>query len=307
MTLWIVLAAMAAVAAAGVCLPLLRAAPRRPAVGGMLALTFAVALAGLYPILGRPDLATVRPAPPASPAGDRPDPELVRDLPLLEARMRAAPGDPRGWRLLGMVYSRLGRFGDAANAYGRAVDLPPHAPEDGSSQGEALVQAANGVVTPGARSLFAKVLTLDPADPRARYFLAMAKDEDGDHAGAMADWIALIRSAPPDAPWLPDMRDFVARVAAERGFDLAAQLGPATTPAGQRAMIEAMVDRLAAQLKAQPRDPDGWIRLIRSRMVLGDPASASEALHDGLAAFGDSAPTQARLRDAAKAVGVSGA
>ena len=43
------------------------------------------------------------------------------------------------------------------------------------------------MVTPGARGLFAKVLALDPADARARYFLAMAKDEDGDHASAMAD------------------------------------------------------------------------------------------------------------------------
>ena len=307
MTLWIVLAVMAAVAAAGVCLPLLGAAPRRPVLGGMLALTFAAALAGLYPILGRPDLAPSRVAPVASPTGARPDPELLEDLPLLEARMRASPGDPRGWRLLGMVYSRLGRFGDAANAYGRAADLPPHSPEDGSSQGEALVQAANGVVTPGARSLFAKVLTLDPADPRARYFLAMAKDEDGDHAGAMADWIALIKSAPPDAPWLPDMRDFVVRVAAERGVDLAAQIGPQTVPAGQQAMIQAMVDRLATQLKAQPRDADGWIRLMRSRMVLGDPASASGALREGLAAFTDSAPIQTKLRDAAKAMGISGA
>jgi len=307
MTLWIVLAVMTAIAATGVCLPLLRRTPRRPALVAVLAATFAAALAGLYPMLGRPGLATLRPAPPAPATGDQPDPELVKDLPLLQARLRAAPGDPRGWRLLGMVYSRLGRFGDAADAYGRAVDLAPREPDDLSSQGEALVQAANGMVTPGARSLFKKVLTFDPADARARYFLAMAKDEDGDHAGAMADWIALIKSAPPDAPWLADMRDFVGRVAAERGVDLAAQFGPQAAPAGQQAMIRGMVDRLAAQLKAQPRDADGWIRLMRSRMVLGDPASASGALRDGLAAFSDSAPTQTKLRDAAKSMGVPGA
>jgi len=135
----------------------------------------------------------------------------------------------------------------------------------------------------------------------------MAKDEDGDHAGAMADWIALIKSAPPDAPWLADMRDFVGRVAAERGIDLAAQLGPQAGPTGQQAMIQGMVDRLAAQLKSQPRDADGWVRLMRSRMVLGDPASASGALRDGLSVFQDSAPIQAKLHDAARAMGVPGA
>ena len=306
MILWIVLGVMAALAAAGVCLPLFRQPPRRPALGVVLAVIFAAALAGLYPLVGRPDLAALRPAALEPATGDRPDPELVKDLPLLEARMRAAPGDPRGWRLLGVVYSRLGRFGDAADAYGRAADLAPHAPDDLSSQGEALVQAANGVVTPGARSLFARVLTLDPADPRARYFLAMAKDEDGDHAGAMADWIALIKSAPPGAPWLADMREFVGRVAAERGIDLAAQLGPQAVSAGRQAMIGGMVDRLAARLKAQPRDADSWIRLMRSRMVLGDPTSASGALREGLAAFNDSAPSQKKLRDAAKEIGVPG-
>jgi cytochrome c-type biogenesis protein CcmH len=307
MMLWIVLAVMAAVAAAGACLPLLRQAPRRPALGALVALVFAAALAGLYPLLGRPDLAALRPPPPAAGPGERPDPELVKDVPLLEARMRLTPGDPRGWRLLGMAYSRLGRFGAAADAYGRASELSPREPSDLSSQAEALVQAANGVVTPGARGLFARVLTLDPADARARYFLAMAKDEDGDHAGAMADWVALIKSAPPDAPWLADMRDFVGRVAAERGVDLSAELGAPAPPSGQAAMIRGMVDQLAARLKAQPRDADGWIRLMRSRMVLGEPAAASAALRDGLAAFDDSAPSQSRLREAAKAMGVSGA
>ncbi len=305
--LWTLLAVMTAVAAAGVCLPLLRASPRRPALVAGAAIAFAAALAVLYPLLGRPDLASLRPPASAPVASDRPDPELVKDLPLLQARLRATPGDPRGWRLLGMVYSRLGRFGDAADAYGRAAELAPGHPEDLSSQGEALVQAADGVVTPGARGLFAKALTLDSADVRSRYFLAMAKDEDGDHAGAMADWVALLQSAPPDAPWLADMRDFVGRVAAERGVDLAAQLGPAAVPVGQQAMVKGMVDRLAARLKAQPRDADGWIRLMRSRLVLGDPASASAALRDGLAAFADSAPVQAKLRDAAKSMGVSGA
>jgi cytochrome c-type biogenesis protein CcmH len=307
MILWIVLALMAAIAAAGVSAPMLLREPRRPILGLALAGLFAIALAGLYPLLGRPELASLRPAPTETTAPARPDPELLKLLPLLEARMKATPADPRGWRLLGMAYSRLGRYGDAAAAYSRAAALAPGQAEDLSSQGEALTQAANGVVTPGARGLFAKALNLDPGDPRARYFLAMAKDEDGDHAGAMADWIALIKSAPPDAPWVGDMRDFVQRVATERGIDLTARLGAPAVPAAQQAMIRAMVDRLAAQLRAQPKDADGWIRLMRSRMVLGESAEAAGALRDGLAAFADSAVTQARLRDAAKAMGVSGA
>ena len=39
-------------------------------------------------------------------------------------------------------------------------------------------------------------------------------------------------------------------------------------------MVEQMVARLEGRLKANPKDEDGWIRLMRSRMVLGDAKAA---------------------------------
>lgn len=305
MTLWILLAVMAAIAAAGVCLPLARARPSRKVLAACLAMMFVLALAGLYPWLGRPDLAFVRP-PTTQDAIAKPDSEFLKLASLLEARLRATPGDAKGWRLLGVCYSQTGRYNEAANAFGRAAALAPGDAEALSSEGEALVQAANGLVTPGARSVFSRTLTLSPDDPRARYFLAMAKDEDGDHDGAMADWVAMIKNAPPDAPWLADIREFVERVAAARGVDLTAQLGAQAPPAADQPMIRAMVDRLAARLKASPRDVDGWIQLMRSRMVLGDTAAATSALQDGLAAFADSPTEQAKLRAAAGGLGGPG-
>jgi len=70
-------------------------------------------------------------------------------------------------------------------------------------------------------------------------------------------------------------------------------------------MVRAMVDGLAARLRQNPRDADGWIRLMRSRMVLNDPAAARAALRSGLAAFAGDAAVQARLRDAARELGIS--
>ncbi len=308
MILWLILAVMTVVAAAGVSLPLVRDSSKRLPLGIGLAVLFALSLGVLYPRLGRPELASL--VAPARQAADAPpqDPDLARLVPQLEARMKASPGDPRGWRLLGWSYERLGRFADALGAYGKAAELEPGNSDDLSSQGEALTQAAGGVVTPGARRFFAKAVTLSPDDPRARYFLAMAKDEDGDHTGAMADWIALIKSAPPGAPWVADVQTFVTKVAADRSIDLTGQLpGAATAPAdatGQNAMIRQMVDRLATRLKAQPRDADGWIQLMRSRMVLGQPGDARNALRDGLNAFADSPSDQAKLKAAASGMGV---
>ncbi len=308
MILWLILVLMALAAGAAVLAPILvpTLAPgptaegrRRLALAVAVAAVFAVALGVIYPRIGHPGLAAAPPPRPAPAAPTGEDAQLAALVPQLEAKMRAAPGDPRGWRLLGSACSRLGRYAEAADAWGRAAALEPTAADDRSAQGEALTQAAGGLVTPGARSLFARAVALDPGDARARYFLAMAKDQNGDHAGALADWRALIASAPPGAPWAADVRAFVDKVAAD-------QSGASGPPgdAARLAMIRAMVDRQAAQLKAQPRDAEGWIRLMRSRMVLGDPAAASAALRDALAAFAGDPATQAKLRGAGAAMGV---
>lgn len=285
-------------------------------VGLGLAAVVALGATGLYLKIGRPDLAGAPAAAP--PAGANAD--LASMVAQLETRMKASPGDPRGWRLLGWSYMQLGRYAEAAGAYGRASALDPTDGEYLSARGEALTQAAGGQVTPEAQAAFAAALARDVGDPRARYFLAMARDQGGDHAGAMADWIALLKSAPPAAPWVADVRGLVERVARRDGEDLAGKLPPAPgpdadqvaaargMPAGaQQAMITGMVDRLAARLKANPRDAGGWVRLMRARMVLGDTAAASAAYRDALKAFADSPDARTTLRSAARGMGVSGA
>ena len=71
----------------------------------------------------------------------------------------------------------------------------------------------------------------------------------------------------------------------------------------QNEAIRAMVDGLAQRLEAQPRDEQGWVRLMRSRMVLGQKAAARAALTRALAAFADEPATQARLTGEAQALG----
>jgi cytochrome c-type biogenesis protein CcmH len=238
--------------------------------------------------------------------------------------------------MLGWSYLQVGRNADAAQAYGRAVALDPHNAEYLSAQGEATVLAAQGQVTPAAEDIFRKAVSLDPADPRARYYLAVGKDQKGDAKGAMDDWIALLKSAPPGAPWAPEVRSFVEKVAQDRHVDLtgrlppapaappveaqdAAPTGPAPGPtsdqvaaasqmnAGDRqAMIEGMVEKQAAGLKANPHDLEGWERLIRARMVLGQTNAAAQAYRDASRAFAGSPADQAALRQTATGLGVPG-
>jgi cytochrome c-type biogenesis protein CcmH len=71
-------------------------------------------------------------------------------------------------------------------------------------------------------------------------------------------------------------------------------------------MIDGMVDRLQARLAREPRDVEGWARLMRARMVLGQSDAAATALQSGLAAFADDARAQARLRAEASALNIPG-
>ena len=76
-------------------------------------------------------------------------------------------------------------------------------------------------------------------------------------------------------------------------------------PADRTAMIRSMVDGLASRLEKSPRDPDGWIQLIRSRKVLNEADGAKAALVKALAIFDDMPAEQQRIAAAALELGVS--
>ena len=84
------------------------------------------------------------------------------------------------------------------------------------------------------------------------------------------------------------------------------QAATSLPPGQQDAMVRGMVDGLAAKLKADPQNADGWIRLMRARMVLGEQGAATQALREARAAFAGDAAEQARLSDAARTLGVPG-
>ena len=75
----------------------------------------------------------------------------------------------------------------------------------------------------------------------------------------------------------------------------AAQMAAAAnqSPDQQAAMIQSMVDGLATRLKQDGSDLDGWVRLVRSYKVLGEPEKARAAAADAQHALaGDPAKLQ---------------
>ncbi|MEA3051672.1 MAG: cytochrome c-type biosis protein CcmH [Sphingomonadales bacterium] len=235
----------------------------------------------------------------------------------------------KDWRVVGWAYAQAGNAAEAASAYRKAAAIEPDNAENWSSLGEAL-QVASATPVAEAAAAFRKAIEIDPRDPRARYFLAVQKDLGGDHKGAVEDWLAFLRDTPPGAPWEADLRRTIEQSAAKNRIDLAGRMpapggtGGATAgipgpspeqiaaassipPGEQDAMVQQMLARLEGKLKANPKDEEGWIRLMRSRMVLGDKPAAQSALRSGLAAFGGDSASQGRLRSAAAELGVPNA
>ena len=184
--------------------------------------------------------------------------------------------------------------------------------------GEALVFAANGIVTADAKAAFERAVALDANGVQARYFLGLAAEQDGDRTQAAATWRALIEAAPPDAPWLDLLRRALARVdrpaapddprAAPSGGPSAEQVAAssALAPERRQAMIQGMVERLSERLHRDGDDVEGWLRLVRSYMVLGQPDKARAAVVDARRALAGDAGKLRRLDDLLKGLGLEG-
>ena len=115
----------------------------------------------------------------------------------VEARLAAKPDDGKGWAVIAPVYMRLERYSDAAHAYSEALRILGEDPLRRAAYGEALVAAAGGVVTDEARQAFDRALTDKPGQPQARYYLALAAEQDGKKADAIRDYQSLLANSAP--------------------------------------------------------------------------------------------------------------
>jgi cytochrome c-type biogenesis protein CcmH len=210
------------------------------------------------------------------------------------------------------VYARLGRFDDAVKARRQALRLNGDSAERQAGLGEALVFAANGVVTAEAKAAFERAVALDGNQVQARYFLGLAAEQDGNRAQAAATWRALVEAAPPGAPWIDFVRDALARVegaSAAASAGGGASAGPSDeqiaassqmSPEQRKRMIEGMVERLSERLHRDGSDVEGWLRLVRSYMVLGEADKARAAVADARRALAGDPNKLRRLDDLAK-------
>lgn len=257
----------------------------RRAITLVALLMLPIAAGGLYLRLGSPGLASETRTDRRDIQADE-QTSIENLVAKVELHLQSNPKDGRGWEVLGPVYMQLGRYTDSANAWKNALLLLGETADREANLGESLVAEANGVVTEEAKSAFVRAVTLDNTIVSARFYLGMAAKQDGRREEAAKIWRDLIAEAPSDAHWLKDVRTALAGIEASPGAlssgPNAGQIAAASTQSSdqQTRMIRGMVEGLAARLKQDGSDLDGWVRLVRSYKVLGDQDKAQAAIND---------------------------
>ena len=304
-----------------------RAPVRGRGAGGALSYVIGGAVpvlaVALYLVAGSPNLGSqpflARKSAPVEQAS------IMDVIARIEDRLRAVPDDGKGWDVIAPVYLRLGRYADAAHAYEQAARILGETPKRLIGFGEATLMINNGVVTDAVRDVSDRILKLEPGRIEARIWQVLAKEQDGDLAGAAKAYQEILESSAKDAPWrqsVTERIDLLNKKIANK--DTSPLPSPAETPqqtqpqptqqdvarAGEmspeqrQAFIVRMVDGLAERLKTDGRDLDGWLRLLRAYKVLGRDGDAVAALGSARRNFVDDQKSLAALDEAAKSLGI---
>ncbi|WP_441005155.1 c-type cytochrome biogenesis protein CcmI [Rhizobium ruizarguesonis] len=259
----------------------------------------------LYLTTGRPDL----PSQPLEARLENPGNDVAVLITKAERHLAEKPDDGKGWDVLAPIYFRTMRVNDAQVAYRNAIRLLGPSPVRLDGLAETLMAVSDGVVTEEARKVLEQSLTLEPDNPRARFYIALSMEQAGRPDEARQAFEALAKQSPADAPWLPLVNQHIAmNGGAPAGTNPAAPganpAAPGANPAApgnptqqdvaaaetmnagdRQQMIRGMVESLDAKLSEDPNNFEGWMRLVRSYAVLNDKDRAAGALKRGLAAF----------------------
>jgi cytochrome c-type biogenesis protein CcmH len=189
----------------------------------------------LYLVFGAPD--ALRVAARARPS----DAEIVGMVESLAAKMKANPGDPKGWRLLARSYVAMGRYGEAVDAFAQAAQ---HGADDAdlyADWAEALALAHNRVVAGEPEALARRALDKAPTHIKALALLATAALERRDFDTSIAYWRRVEQGVPAGSEDAAQAAAAIAEVERVRSAE------PSGAPAANAAAVSGRIE-VAPQL-----------------------------------------------------------
>lgn len=261
-----------------------------PFVAVCASLLLAAVAATTYAFAGSPNY---KDQPLAWRIANDPVVEIAHNVDRMENYLASNPEDGKAWALVAPIYFEYQTWGKAANAYLRAARYGDF---DNLQKSRLLVMAARSMVSesdgefiePSAQIAVAAA-RYDRNNIQARFLEAQANEVLLPAPEVIAAWKRFIDDFEEDKSGLIPLAEerLEAATAFERGSSSTLQRGPSAdqmeaaaqlSEEQQQAMVDGMVSRLAARLAEEPNNQDGWLRLIRSYVVLGEIEKANAAL-----------------------------
>lgn len=202
------------------------------------------------------------------------------------------PDDLRGHQFLVRSEAALGNYAAAYTAQEKVIALlgANAIAQDHAVLADLMVQAASGYVSPEAENALRAALEMDGRNGLAQYYIGQMFAQTGRPDRGFQIWRSLLESSPPEAPWVPAIRDQIeelAWLAGQNRYQLPAESEPIRGPSAEDieaaqnmsaeervSMIQGMVSQLSDRLASEGGPVDDWAQLIRAYGVLGDRIAA---------------------------------
>lgn len=182
---------------------LLEEVPAATAVGKESAPSrkMAVAVVVLLPLLGLAGYAVLGSPAALDPANTQPQHRVTASdienmVSKLAQRLQQNPDDAPGWVMLARSYRMLGRYAEAAEAYGKGYAAIENDPALLADYAEMLAVSGAGFLGK-ASELIERALKLAPDDPQVRLLAGAAAGERGDYKAAVAHWEKALAGVEP--------------------------------------------------------------------------------------------------------------
>lgn len=217
-------------AASPVCSP-----TRKTALAAAVGLSLPALAIAMYAWLGSP--AALKSQQAADAQGNHAlSPQQIQSMAAkLAEKLQSNPDDGEGWLMLGRSYTVLGRYPEAAAAFGRATTLLPPNASLLADYADVVAMAQGRRLSGEPEKIIARALSIDPRHVKSLALAGSAAFERGDFAAAIAQWRDILALVPPESQAAQSISNSIADAERRMGAGpskaiAASKLVPAAAP-----------------------------------------------------------------------------
>lgn len=238
---------------AGEPVPAPVAGGRKPLLAIAIGIAFPVVVGSLYWALGTPDSVVPGKAAQGAKEGEHAlsPQQIAAMVERLALRLQENPNDGAGWLMLGRSYAVLGRYPEAAAAFGRALSMLPPDAQHYADYADIVAMAQGKSLAGEPEKLVRRALEIDPNNLKALALSGTIAFDRQDYQRAIGEWRKVLALLPEGAGAAPGIEGSIRD--AENRLAIAGQPTPPAAKealaAGKLSGVVSIDPQLAATVK----------------------------------------------------------